>query len=165
MKKTLCMLILVLFSKLTFFAQDLPEWYIDRSFAFPESLYISATGSGFTQTVAENDALSNLALFFESRVSVNKSSELTVLEKLDILAEKTRSVSTATQVQSEVLLPCVQFTSSYYDSASDDYYICAYIKKSDAVKEIEAELRQKFTEAHSVLNTNLQIKERKRARK
>ncbi len=152
MKKTLWVLIFLTCSKLTFFAQNLPDWYIDRGFAFPESLYISATGSGFTQIAAENDALSNLALFFEARVSVIKSSELNVLQKLDMQVEKTRNASTESIVQSEVSLPCVQFTSPHYDCTADDYYVCAYIKKSDAVKELESELSQNYTQARSVLN-------------
>lgn len=147
MKKYFIIIFILLCSFSFSFSEEPPEWYADRCFCFPESEYISSVGSGFTKIAAEEDALSKLALFFETNISVNKSSGLYVVDKMNELKEKTRTVSSDIHVGSEVSLPCVQFTSCFYDKAADEYYVCAYIKKREAVKDFESKLKISFTKA------------------
>ena len=61
-------------------AQERPQWVSDRLEAFPEHLYISAVGIGSSVQEAKNDGISQLALYFNTRVQSEQRTNLYVQE-------------------------------------------------------------------------------------
>ena len=119
------------------FCDNFPLWYENKNLEFPDFEYISAVGSGSSENEAKDSALSTLALYFETKISVQRSARLHGSENLFGASEKQRSVYSETNVASETKLPSVSFTNSFFNSVRDEYSICAYIKKSDAINEFQ----------------------------
>lgn len=119
------------------FCENFPIWYENKSLQFPDSEYISAVGTGFSENGAKDSAVSTLALYFESKISVQRSAKLYGNENSFGKSEKQRSVYSETNVASETKLPAVSFTNSFYNSARNEYSVCAYIKKKDAINEFQ----------------------------
>lgn len=123
------------------FSADFPLWREDKNRQFPESEYISAVGTGFNEPAAKESALKTLSLYFESDVSFKSTSKFYGSESSSGTSfgntEKQRSVYSETNVASETKLPAVSFTNSFFNSARNEYSVCAYIKKSDAASEFQ----------------------------
>ena len=123
------------------FCDNFPLWYENKNLQFPDFEYISAVGIGYNETSAKDSALSELALYFESKISVQRSAKLHGSESLSGNSfgntEKQRSVYSETNVASETSLPAVSFTNSFFNSVRNEYSVCAYIKKRDAINEFQ----------------------------
>lgn len=123
------------------FCENFPLWYENKGLQFPDFEYISAVGTGYSEAAAKDSALSELALYFEAKISVQRSAKLHGSESLSGNSfgntEKQRSVYSETNVASETKLPAVSFTNSFFNSARNEYSVCAYIKKSDAASEFQ----------------------------
>lgn len=119
------------------FCENFPLWYENKSFQFPDSEYISAVGTGYSEAVAKDSALSTLALYFETKIFVQRSAKLHGSEKTFEKSEKQRSVYSETNVESETKLPAVSFTNSFFNSVRNEYSVCAYIRKQDAINEFK----------------------------
>lgn len=119
------------------FCDNFPLWYENKNLQFPDFEYISAVGTGYSETSAKDSALSELALYFESKISVQRSVKFYGSEKTFEKSEKQRSVYSETNVASETRLPAVSFTNSFFNSVRNEYSVCAYIKKRDAINEFQ----------------------------
>ncbi|WP_296031158.1 hypothetical protein [uncultured Treponema sp.] len=123
------------------FCDNFPLWYENKNLQFPDFEYISAVGTGYNEAAAKDSALSELALYFESKISVQRSVKFYGSESLSGNSfgntEKQRSVYSETNVASETSLPAVSFTNSFFNSVRNEYSVCAYIKKSDAASEFQ----------------------------
>ena len=119
------------------FCENFPLWYENKSFQFPDSEYISAVGTGYSEAMAKDSAISTLALYFETKISVQRSAKLHGSEKTFEKSEKQRSVYSETNVESETKLPAVSFTNSFFNSVRNEYSVCAYIRKQDAINEFK----------------------------
>lgn len=119
------------------FCENFPLWYEDKNLQFPDLEYISAVGTGSSESVAKDSAISTLALYFESKISVQRSAKLYGKENSFGKSEKQRSVHSETNVESKTKLPAVSFTNSFYNSVRNEYSVCAYIKKKDAINEFQ----------------------------
>ena len=126
------------------FSADFPLWLDDKNRQFPESEYISAVGTAFNEPAAKESALQTLSLYFESNVSFKSTAKFYGSESSSGTSfgntEKQRSIYSETNVESKTKLPSVSFTNSFYDSERNEYSVCAYIKKSDAISEFKMTL-------------------------
>ncbi|WP_294425573.1 hypothetical protein [uncultured Treponema sp.] len=134
------------------FCDNFPLWYENKSLQFPDFEYISAVGTGYSETSAKDSALSELALYFESKISVQRSAKFYGTEKTFEKSEKQRSVYSETNIASETKLPSVSFTNSFFNSARNEYSVCAYIKKSNAINEFQGIL------SAGILSVNEKVK-------
>lgn len=126
------------------FSADFPLWLGDKNRQFPESEYISAVGTGFNEPAAKEAALKTISLYFESNVSFKSSakfygSETSSGSSLSNV-EKQRSIYSESNIESKTKLPSVSFTNSFYDSSLNEYSVCAYIKRQDAINEFQTTL-------------------------
>ena len=137
------------------FAEEAPEWYWDRRKLFPDREYISALGTAHTEKEARNDALSQLAVFFESNVSVSNEATFSVTEATGV-SSVVREMSGKTLVYSNAELPSVKFTESFYNPSQKEFSICAYINKKEAASALSAQIGEHKTKAKSFLKNALE---------
>jgi len=127
------------------FSAEFPLWREDKNRQFPESEYISAVGTAFNEPAAKESALKTLSLYFESDVSFKSTSKFYGSESSSGTSfgntEKQRSIYSESSIESKTKLPSVSFTNSFYDSSLNEYSVCAYIKKSDAINEFRTTLQ------------------------
>jgi len=147
MKKRIPLVFFVFISAFMTFSEVPPIWYESRVVQFPESEYVSAIGSGFNELVAKDNALATISLYFESKVKVQRSTDLYGSENPFGSSEKRKTVSSETTVKSETNLPAVSFTNSFYNSARNEYSVCAYIKKQEAINEYSGKLASGLSRA------------------
>ncbi len=128
MKKIIIYALLVFVCMLSAAAAQIPLWVTDRTAQFPEQQYVSALGSGGTAQEAKDDALSQIALYFNARVSVERNAHLSMVEG----GEKHRSISSDLSVTSESELPHLLFTTPFKNGKAKEWFVCAYIERSVA---------------------------------
>ena len=134
------------------FAEDVPLWYQERTLQFSEREFVSAVGTGYSETSARNNALSTLALYFDSRIQATRTTGFYASEQMGDV-EKRRTAASETTVTTDSHLPAVQCTTAFYNAARAEYAVCAYIKKADAIAEYNATLVAGITEAESGVRT------------
>lgn len=129
MRKIILFAFLVAILAVSTAAQNVPLWVENRSSRFPDQQFVSALGTGMTEQAARNDALSQIALYFNSRVAVEQGTQFRMTEG----GEKRRAAEQNVSVTSDVELPQIQFTAPFKNEKSGEWYVCAYIERSAAV--------------------------------
>ena len=133
--KKLSFLIIVLVSFSSF--ADVPSWLTKADKLYPAAEYVKAIGEGTSIKTAQNQAISQISLFFDTKSEVVAEA----LKKSEAVLEDGRSVFSMSQslkqnikISSEADFFCVQFTDAYYSKKSDRYSVLAYINKENAAK-------------------------------
>jgi len=111
-----------------------PEWIMNPQSKYKDAYYLSAVGSGDTKKSAEKDAYSNLSKIFQADIKsdetlTQKFEETTVGDKTSLTAEE--KMRNLTQIQSEQTLKNVKIGDSYFDPNSGEYYVIAYLNRSE----------------------------------
>lgn len=117
------------------FCADIPKWMKNPDLEYPETEYIKAIGEGSSAQLAKNNALAEIALFFDTKVNVLKLSveELRSVDSGENSAFITNELhQQVAKISSEAEFLCVKFTESYYDKKSKKYTVLSYINKNDA---------------------------------
>ncbi|MBQ8014075.1 MAG: hypothetical protein IJ257_06755 [Treponema sp.] len=135
MKRTTLFLCLVTFIAGAAFCADIPSWVKNPEKDFPDSAYIKALGEGSSVKKAQDSALSDISLFFDTKidylkVAVDSAREIMVDDKSVFTSDE--SYKKITQITSSSEFFCVKFTESYYDKKSDKFSALAYINKKEA---------------------------------
>ncbi len=122
-----------------------PEWIMNPQSKFKDAYYLSAVGSGDTKKSAEKDAYSNLSKIFQADIKsdetlTQKFEETTVGDKTSLTAEE--KMRNLTQIQSEQTLKNVKIGDSYFDPNSGEYYVIAYLKRSETEDIYHSEIMQ-----------------------
>ena len=130
--KKLCSFFL-LFVCVSCFA-EVPQWIKNPEKVFPTSKYIRAIGEGTSIKAAQNAALTNISLFFDTKIEV-----LTVaVEKMKQNEQEQFSSSQdfeqVTNISSAAEFFGIKYTEPYYDKKSDKYSVLCYIDKEEASK-------------------------------
>lgn len=131
-------------------AEEPPLWYSNKNVIYPETVFISAVGSGRSAAAAKEDALTQLALYFNARISVNTATEYSISQR-NSSVNSNRSASGSTVVVSETELPAVQFTEPFYNESRYNWAVCAYISKKTAAEVCNGNLQNGISEVQSLL--------------
>jgi len=115
------------------YAQTPPSWFFNKELCFPQSTYVSSLGVGATLQASREGAISELLLYFDSHISVNSTSELSIQKTKDSF-DKRKTHSSQVAIASEGQLPSLSFTEPFFDKERKEWYICAYINKDEFVK-------------------------------
>ena len=138
------------------YAQDSPPWLVHTDVCFPQDEYVSALGTGTSIQVSREDAISQLVLYFNSKITVNNTSSLSLREVNDFV-DKERSISSEVSVFSEAELPTLSFTESYFHEPSGKWYVCAYINKNEATRITVAEVQTGLKNIQTSLKRNVKL--------
>lgn len=133
----------------TMTAQTVPLWVSNRTAQFSDRQYVSALGNGNTAQEAKDDALSQMALYFNARISVERNTHFVMTEG----KEKHRSIDSGVSVESEAELPQVLFTAPFKYEKTDEWFVCAYIERSTATDFCTAHLERCLFSVQSALDT------------
>ena len=108
-----------------------PRWMTNPEADYPNSMYMTAIGSGDTRSKAEDNAMSKMSRIFEAKVS----SDETYIEKYNEIVSQTEGISmtqtditTNVKIKSQQSLINVQFGEAYTDP-SGTVNIIAYIDR------------------------------------
>lgn len=116
---------------------EIPKWLKNTEAEFPDSLYIKSVGEGASAKKSQNDALSNISLFFDTKIdyvkyAVEETKEIVVGDKAFFASSE--SYQNLTRISSSAEFFCVKFTETYFDKKSDTYFVLAYINKKEAAQ-------------------------------
>jgi len=122
-----------------------PDWVMNPQSKYKDAYYLSAVGSGDTKKSAEKDAYSNLSKIFQADIKsdetlTQKFEETTVGDKTSLTAEE--KMRNLTQIQSEQTLKNVKIGDSYFDPNSGEYYVIAYLNRSETEDIYHSEVMQ-----------------------
>jgi len=122
-----------------------PDWLTNPQKAYKDAYYLSAVGSGDTKKAAEKDAFSNLSRIFEAEIKsdqtlVQKFEETTVGDNTSLSAEE--KMRNLTQIQSDQTLKNVKIGDSYFDPNSGEYYVIAYLNRSETEDIYHSEIQE-----------------------
>lgn len=135
MKRVIILLVLATASALCF--ADVPAWLKRPEKEYPSSEFIRAIGEGTSAKSAQNAAVADISLFFDTKtdvvtLAVKESSAILVDDKS--MFASNQSYQQIAHISSNAEFFCVKFTDSYYDKKSDTYSVLAYINKKDAAQ-------------------------------
>lgn len=125
-----------------------PTWFLDRTLAYPEAMYVSATGSGISEATARDDAAGQVALYFESRITVSRSTGTAIRAEGSSVAKSGFSDS-LTEIGSEATLPGMRFTEPFLSGGS--YYVCAYLSRNECTQTLSAQVSRALSQTESAI--------------
>jgi hypothetical protein len=136
-------------------AQDRPPpfWYLDPASEYPQSAYITGQGDGASADEAQSRALSQISLYFKSKVSSDSVFYNDYSETRWGAASESRQHSHRTEritVTSASDFFAVAFTPVYVDKKGA-YHILAYIDRAKAAQIYKARIAEKLQEAERIL--------------
>jgi hypothetical protein len=120
------------------FGQDAPLWLARRGVAYPPEQYVTGVGEGRTAEEAQTKALSQIALFFQTRVGDTRTLLYAYNDAL-AAAENTQT-SQNTVVSSEADFFGVEFADLYQDRTGV-YHALAFIDREEAGKKYDARIQ------------------------
>jgi hypothetical protein len=138
MKKFILLLVMIFMScapsMVTAKKNKAPDWIMNPQSKYKDAYYLSSVGAGDTKKSAEQDAYSNLSKIFQAEIKsdetlTQKFEETTVGDKTSLTAEE--KMRNLTQIQSEQTLKNVKIGDSYFDPNSGEYYVIAYLNRSE----------------------------------
>lgn len=115
-------------------SEKAPNWLTNTEKAYPVAKYIRAVGEGSSSRQAQNDALSAVSLYFDTKTEILS---VAVKEAQSVLSgdaetfSQSQGFSQMVNVSSNADFFCVQFTDPYYDKKRDTFYVLAYIDKAN----------------------------------
>lgn len=151
MRKTVLISHIFICSLICLYGSVPPLWLSSKNVMYPETEFISAVGTGWSAEDAKAVALSQLALYFDARISVDNSSGYSLSES-NKKASSYRYADGETGVVSDTDLPAVQFSEPYYNEGRDEWSICAYILKEKAAEICASRVADGIKEVNSYLS-------------
>ena len=149
MKKFILLLVVIIMScapsMVTAKKNKAPDWVMNPQSKYKDAYYLSAVGSGDTKKSAEKDAYSSLSKIFQADIKsdetlTQKFEETTVGDKTSLTAEE--KMRNLTQIQSEQTLKNVKIGDSYFDPNTGEYFVIAYLNRSETEDIYHSEFMQ-----------------------
>jgi hypothetical protein len=154
MRKNMLVILALLAGSYLMAAGPEPRWVRSRELEYPDSRYISALGMGKGDEEAKNAALSGLALYFKSSVSVQQQLIARYNEVVSgnqkTLAKESSMASVAT-IHSQAEFLGAHFTSPWYNEQNRSWYVLAYINKQEAAELYQNRIATNLTMMESTL--------------
>ena len=111
-------------------------------------MYVSATDSGIFEATARDDAAGQIALHFDSRITVSRSTGTAIRAEGSSVA-KSRFSDSSTEIGSEATLPGMRFTEPFLSSGS--YYVCAYLSRNECTQTLSAQVSRALSQTESAI--------------
>lgn len=116
--------------------------------AYPEAVYASAMGSEISEATARDDAAGQVALYFDSRITVSRSTGTAIRAEGNSVVKSGFSDS-LTEIGSEATLPGIRFTEPFLSGGS--YHICAYMNKNECTQTLSAQVSRALSQTESAI--------------
>jgi hypothetical protein len=131
-----------------------PLWFLDQNTAYPPGAYIAATGGGRTRAAAEDQAVANLSMYFNTNVDARNEMLVeyneTVINGRADFREKTSAVQAAV-ISSQTEFLGVQFAPVYRDGEGN-HHALAYIDRAAVIGVYDAKIQFNLSLINDLLN-------------
>lgn len=133
--KTLCVIFFLSIFLQSVFSASVPDWLKKTDEVYPHDEFIYALGEGNSERKAQNNAIAQIALQFNTKVKVvntaisdlhsSQENDKSSYSKMDEFHQDLTTVS-------EAEFYCLKFTSTYFEKKQKKYYVLAYINRAEA---------------------------------
>lgn len=116
---------------------EAPSWLKKPEKDYPTSQFVRAIGEGASQKQAQNDALSSISRYFDTKTEVITGSikEMNAtIEGDETRFSSAQAFRQVSSISSSAEFFCVNFTEGFYNEKTGKYSILAYINKNEAAK-------------------------------
>lgn len=131
-------------------ASHAPVWFIDRTLAYSSLVYVSATGSGFSEAAARDDAAAQISMYFESRITVSRSSGMAV-SGMGNFVSKSGYAAAETRIDSESVIPGILFTDVFWSGGKA--HVCAYVNRDECAASFSSRIESILSRAASSIQS------------
>lgn len=138
---------------------DHPQWVQSEPEQYPNSQYLSATGSASKLEQARSRALGNLAKVFEvqiSEVSVTVDDVRTSKVQGEESVEKRQSIASTVNLETDKMVKGARIAEQWQNSADLTYHALAVLDRSQAANNIRGEMRRLDEETQYALDLHSQ---------
>ena len=153
------LLILVLFlvscgsapKKETVFIPE-PEWITNKREIFPDNKYLAQLGTGTTATEARNNAVAQLASYFNTNVKSLVEGETYTYNSSNDPGKVDRTIKSSTVTYTDLDLFALETEEPYFLNRENKWYCCAHINRKDAWNQYEPLVRDKKNAFYSIFS-------------
>lgn len=126
-----------------------PEWIANKKSVYPDSEYLAQLGTGLSARESQNNAIAELAAYFNTNVKSLVQNESFIYNGKDNQSWTERSVQYSIVTTTDLELFALETTDPYYLDRENKWYCCAYINRKTAWNQYEPLVRDKKNEFYS----------------
>ena len=127
-----------------------PEWVTNKKGGFPESKYLAQLGTGTTAVEARNNAIAQLASYFNTNVKSLIEGDTYTYNSTNDPAKVERTIKSSTVTYTDLELFALETEEPYFLSRENKWYCCAHITRKDAWNQYEPLVRDNKNTFYSI---------------
>lgn len=136
-----------------------PEWISNKKGVFPDSQYLAQLGTGTSATEAKNNAIAQLASYFNTSVKSLIEGETYTYNSTNDPAKVDRTVKSSVVTYTDLELFALETEEPYFLNRENKWYCCAHINRKDAWNQYEPIVRDKKNTFYSIFSLAKEAKE------
>lgn len=114
-----------------------PEWITNKREVFPDNKYLAQLGTGTTATEARNNAVAQLASYFNTNVKSLVEGETYTYNSSNDPGKVERTIKSSTVTYTDLELFALETEEPYFLNRENKWYCCAHINRKDAWNQYE----------------------------
>ena len=127
-----------------------PEWIANKKTVFPDSTYLAQLGTGITAQEARNNAIAQLASYFNTNVKSLVEGETYTYNSSNDVTKVERTIKSSTVTSTDLELFALETEEPYFLKREDKWYCCAHINRKDAWNQYEPIVRDNKNSFYSI---------------
>ena len=136
-----------------------PEWITNKKEVFPDSMYLAQLGTGTTANEAKNNAIAQLASYFNTTVKSLIEGETYTYNTTNDPGKVDRTVKSSVVTYTDLNLFALETEEPYFLNRENKWYCCAHINRKDAWNQYEPLVRDKKNSFYSIFELAKETKE------
>ena len=129
-----------------------PEWIADKKGVFPDSEYLAQLGTGSTALEARNNAIAQLASYFNVNVKSLVEGETYTYNTANDESKTERTIKSSVVTYTDLELFALETAEPYYLTREQKWYSCAYINRKTAWNQYEPYVRDAKNKFYSIFS-------------
>ena len=136
-----------------------PEWITNKKEVFPDTLYLAQLGTGTTAAEARNNAIAQLASYFNTTVKSLIEGETYTYNTTNDPGKVDRTVKSSVVTYTDLNLFALETEEPYFLGRENKWYCCAHINRKDAWNQYEPLVRDNKNSFYSIFQLAQETKE------
>ena len=136
-----------------------PEWITNKKEVFPDSKYLAQLGTGTTANEARNNAVAQLASYFNTTVKSLIEGETYTYNSTNDPGKVERTIKSSTVTYTDLELFALETEEPYFLIRENKWYCCAHIVRKDAWNQYEPVVRDYKNTFYSIYSLAQQATE------
>lgn len=129
-----------------------PEWIVSKDACFPKSEFISNQGTGVSALESKNNAISNLASYFNTNVKSIIQGDTVLQNDVENETKVERTLKSSVVTTTDLDLFALETTEPYFLKRENRWYCVAYINRQTAWAQYEPVIRNQRDRFYGVYN-------------